>query len=357
MVNIVIIGAGIVGAAIAYELSSSKNAHITLIDEKYPASGATQGALGVLMGAISHKTQGRAWKLRQRSLERYHSLIPELEAITGEKIPYNSQGIVMLRFDGEDISRWQRLAQIRQQQGFPLEIWNTSDLSKHCPEVNNEQVVGAIYSPCDRQVNPTILTQSLVQAAIKNGVNCQFGVRVLEIFYQDNFCYKIQTNQEFLPIDWLIIAAGVGSKYLTKSLDICPVLGQALHLKIDNSDQSKEFEPVITGKDVHIVPLKNGEYWIGATVEFPTETGVSIADTQLLESVQKTAISFCPQLAQGKILRTWHQKRPRPVGKSAPVIENLENYVNVFLATGHYRNGVLLAPATAQLIREKIGSL
>ena len=102
MTEIAIAGCGVVGAAIAYELSRLPNLKITLFDENFPASGATKAALGVLMGVISQKTQGRAWKLRQTSLERYETLIPELESLTGYSIPYNRQGIVLLHFTGEN---------------------------------------------------------------------------------------------------------------------------------------------------------------------------------------------------------------------------------------------------------------
>ena len=96
MTKIAIIGGGIIGAAIAYELSKLPHLNITLIDQQTPATGSTGAALGVLMGVISRKTKGRAWQLRQTSMNRYDSLITELESLTNIPIPYNRQGIVML---------------------------------------------------------------------------------------------------------------------------------------------------------------------------------------------------------------------------------------------------------------------
>ena len=133
-----------------------------------------------------------------------------------------------------------------------------------------------------------------------------------------------------------------------------PVLGQALQLKLQQPIGNLEFQPVITGDDVHIVPIGNGEYWIGATVEFPNERGETIAEPALLEKVRQDAIAFCPKLADATIIRTWSGKRPRPEGEPAPIIGRLPGYSNVLLATGHYRNGVLLAPATAMAIRDRI---
>jgi glycine/D-amino acid oxidase-like deaminating enzyme len=367
MTQVAIVGCGVVGAAIAYELSQVPGLKITLLDEKAPASGSTGAALGVMMGAISHKIKGRAWQLRQASLQRYETLIPELEFLTGIKIPFNQQGIVMLCFAGEAWDKWEKLLEIRSSQGFKLEIWDLAQLQAHCPQIASEGMIGAVYSPCDRQVNPTILTQALVAGAVRNGVNCRFGVKIQKNTATDldglnsSCCDRIYLGDEALEIDWLIIAAGLGSTLLSaslaKSIEIRPVLGQALQLKLPRTLGNLAFQPVITGNDVHIVPLGNGEYWVGATVEFPNESGVVIAQPELLEKVRQDAISFCPVLAEATIMRTWSGKRPRPEGESAPIIGLLPGYRNVLLATGHYRNGVLLAPATALAIRDRIGKL
>jgi glycine/D-amino acid oxidase-like deaminating enzyme len=235
------------------------------------------------------------------------------------------------------------------------------------------------------------LTQALVAGAAINGVNCQFGVKVQKftttdpdgsnlrrcerIYTEDATLYQFEKRMRqinlqnrdlesdseskmVLNIDWLVIAAGLGSTpltaSLTQSLDVRPVLGQALQLKLARTLGNADFQPVITGDDVHIVPLGEEGYWIGATVEFPNETGDAIAQPALLEKVRQEAISFCPALAEAAIVRTWSGKRPRPEGESAPIIGQLPGYSNVLVATGHYRNGVLLAPATALAIRDKL---
>lgn len=366
MTHIAIIGAGIIGAAIAYELSLIKGLKITLIDEKIPASGATGAALGVLMAIISHKTKGRGWKLRQTSLQRYESLIPELETLTGEIIPVNRQGILMLRFAEDSLEGWEKLRHIRQSQGYELAILDRQQLGQQYPQINlnNNRIIGAIYSPQDRQIHPTLLTQALVKGASINGVNCQFGVKVQNILStalndsKKRHCYQIQTTESNLDIDKLVIAAGLGSTPLTEALsqklDIRPVLGQALQVRLDQPLGNVAFQPVITGDDVHIVPQNKGEYWIGATVEFPNTIGEIISQPELLEKVRQQAINFCPELEKAEIIQTWFGKRPRPEGEPAPIIRELPGYDNIILATGHYRNGILLAPATALAIRDHL---
>ncbi|MBD2431710.1 MULTISPECIES: NAD(P)/FAD-dependent oxidoreductase [Fischerella] len=367
--NVVIIGCGAVGAAIAYELSLVKGLNITVFDKQPPAQASTGAALGVLMGIISHKIKGKAWRLRQTSIQRYESLIPELEELTNRKIPFNRQGILMLLTENadasvadEEISHWEKLTEIRHTQRYQLEIWDTAKLKNICPQIDAKNIIAAIYSPQDRQLDPTALTLALVAAAQNNGVTFKFGVNVLGINpppHNKDICQQLETTEGKIAADWFVVAAGLGSSPLAAQLnhpvDIRPVLGQALQLRLGHSLGNPDFQPVITGNDVHIVPVGNGDYWVGATVEFPTNGSHEIPpNTELLESVKQQAIAFCPDLAKATTIRTWSGLRPRPEGRPAPVIEKLPGFNNVLLATGHYRNGILLAPATADAIREMI---
>ncbi|MBR8839556.1 MAG: FAD-binding oxidoreductase [Stigonema ocellatum SAG 48.90 = DSM 106950] len=365
--NVVIIGCGVIGAAIAYELSQVKQLKVTVVDRQPPAQDSTGAALGVLMGIISHKIKGNAWRMRQTSIQRYETLIPELEALTGRTIPFNRQGILSLCLEGENFIEWEKLLEIRHSQGFLLEIWDTAKLKKICPHIDNEKIIGAIYSPGDRQVDPTALTLALVDAALNHGVTFKFGVDVLgeephplprEQEGGENFCHQLETTEGKISADWFVIAAGLGSSQLSSQLkhmiDIRPVLGQALHVRLGHSLGNPDFQPVITGNDVHIVPVGGGDYWVGATVEFPINSEEIPPNKQLLEFVKQQAIAFCPDLAKANTIRTWSGLRPRPEGRPAPIIGKLPGFSNVLLATGHYRNGVLLAPATADAIREMI---
>jgi glycine/D-amino acid oxidase-like deaminating enzyme len=361
--HVVIVGCGVVGAAIAYTLSHVEGLTITVVDRQQPAQAATGAALGVLMGAISTKTKGNNLRMRLAGIERYNTWVPELEALTGQPILFNRQGILRLCFEDESLERWRELAAIRRSQGWRLEILDRAQLAAAYPQLNLERITAAIYSPDDRQVDPTALTQALVAAAAKNGVSFQFDTAVvgvepcglLQSGLQD--CHQVQTTAGSLAIDWLVLAAGLGSTPLTATLqqpiDLRPVLGQAVHVRLRNS-LGALLQPVITGEDVHIVSLGDGDYWLGATVEFPIDASIPLPDVVALETVMQRAISLCPVLAEAAIVRAWSGLRPRPEGRPAPIVERLPGYRNVLLATGHYRNGVLLAPATAEKIQQLI---
>ena len=373
MNHIVIIGCGIIGATLAYELSLIEGLKITVIDKQPPAQEATGAALGVLMGIISHKVKGKAWRMRQTSIQRYETLIPELEAITNRKIPFNRQGILMLlpspEVTTDDLPFWEKLRETRQNQGWELNILNKAQLEKMCPQVDvtGREYIGAIHSPQDRQLDPTAFTLALVKAAQHNGVDFKFGVSALGIKSTSNqensSARELETTSGVITADTFIISAGLGSSPLTEQLnqkvDIRPVLGQAIHLRLSHPLGKTKFQPAITCNDTYVVPRRGDvypatDYWVGATVEFTQDNGEVAADKELLETTLQSAIATCPELAKAEIIRTWSGLRPRPEGRPAPVIEKLPGYDNVILASAHYRNGVLLAPATAEMVKEMV---
>lgn len=355
--TISIIGCGIIGATIAYELSCLDRFEITVYDAHQPAQAATGAALGVLMGVISQKVKGRAWHLRESSLRRYYDLIPELERITGLSIPHNLQGIVKLLSPEEDLNKWTQLAATRHHQQWQLALWESAQISTQLPQINCQLVRQAIYSPQDLQIDPVAITNALVTAAKLNGVTFQFD-RSIDSITSDNSqsCDLLATDLPTLTSEWVIVTAGLGSTQLLSSIapiEINPVLGQAIQIRLPQPFGHANFQPVITYEDVHIVPCGQHEYWVGATVEFPVDGSV-VAQAECLERVKQIAIDLCPDLAQGEIIRTWTGLRPRPHQRPAPVIERVGENGRVLVATGHYRNGVLLAPATAQLIRQML---
>jgi glycine/D-amino acid oxidase-like deaminating enzyme len=347
-VKIVIVGCGIVGATLAYELRRDFQVQV-LESRSHPAQESTGAALGLLMGVISQKVKGRAWQWRQEGLRYYQRLLPELAKID-LPVFHNDQGLLKLLSDPADLAKWQSLADIRIQQGWPMEIWSAAKILDCFPFLQISDQTSAVYSPADWQVHPAQITRALVQATERQGVGFYWNTNVLQV--TDG---GVDTAMGFVEADRVIITAGLGSFALTaqseQPLELMPVLGQAIHYRLSGFP---DFHPVITSNDVHVVPLGGGEYWVGATVEFPVGTEVIPSDESFVE-LKRQAIEFFPALATAEILDTWSGLRPRPVGRPAPVVERLTGYRNVIVATGHYRNGVLLAPATARMVREFLG--
>jgi glycine oxidase len=355
--SINIIGCGIIGATIAYELSQSSECQINVYDSQQPHQAATGAALGVLMGIISQKVKGRAWNFRKESITRYQSLIPELEKLTGLKIPYNAQGIVKILPDEEDLTKWEQLVTTRTEQEWQLELWNSRKITTKLPQINRQFTGTAVYSPQDLQVDPVALTNALIAAAKKNGVKFHFDRSIESINADNSLSCDISTaDKATITSDWVIVTAGLGSTSLLAphaSIEIQPVLGQAYQIRLPKPLGNPDFQPVIISDDVNIVPCGGNDYWVGATVEFPVD-GVMNADADALAKIKQIAIDICPMLATGEIIRTWQGLRPRPNHRPAPVIDRVGTNKRVLVATGHYRNGILLAPATARIISDML---
>jgi len=133
MSRVAIIGCGVVGAAIAYQLSHHSGLEVMVFDQAEPAQQATGAALGVLMGAISQKARGRNLNMRLDSIQIYEQWVPILEAITGQTIWYNRQGILRLCFEQKNLDDWRSLAVIRQQQGWELQLYDRAHLQQQYP--------------------------------------------------------------------------------------------------------------------------------------------------------------------------------------------------------------------------------
>ena len=143
--------------------------------------------------------------------------------------------------------------------------------------------------------------------------------------------------------DWLLIAAGLGSSGLLESLGhplpMEPVLGQALELQLGNEPAA--WNGCLIWKGINLVPRPNRRLWLGATVEPGDEASApALAELQSLEGTAPT------WLQQAQVLRQWQGLRARPSGQPAPVLEQPDP--RLLVVSGHYRNGILLAPACAE---------
>ena len=345
--QVVIIGCGAIGASIAYKLSQSASLQVTVLEANSQAGqGATGASLGVLMAACSQKATGDLVTLRLASLRLYEQLIPQLERQTGLSIP-NCAGILCLSQKIGSESKWQSLIGKRQQQGFDLQFFDRDHVRSKYPFLSAQS---ALYSPSDRALHPSMLVQALVKAATLNGAK----------FIYDR---KVDRLADIPDADKIVITAGLGSDRLRQSLDLdldldrpsnllAPVGGQAILVELpDVSLNAVIHAEAANGEDINIVPLGFDRYWIGATVEFEPDT---LPRTSNISLLLDKAIEFCPAFAQAKIIETWAGYRPRPVSQRSPILGFLPSHPNVSIATGHYRNGVLMAPITAEIINDLI---
>ena len=162
-------------------------------------------------------------------------------------------------------------------------------------------------------------------------------------------------NGETLQLDWLVLCAGLASPALLEPLGHLrpqtPVLGQALELQLraDTTDAGG-WPGSISWGGVNLVPRPGRRLWLGATVE----PGAGPANDQALGQLRSLDGRAPAWLQQAQVIRRWQGLRARPEGRPAPLLEQLEP--GLLLASGHYRNGVLLAPASAAWVADTIQS-
>jgi glycine oxidase ThiO len=349
--DVVVIGCGVIGAAIAYQIALSGQS-VIVVEAKDPAREATGAALGILMGVASQRTTGDALELRLKSSSLFEPWITQIESDIHRSLPVNRNGILHILDPGE-LSDWQDTLEHRKAAGYRLDYCVQDQIRTLQPGLRPE-IRDAIYSPQDRQLSPQVLTHALIQAARQRGVQFFFHQPITQVKTIPGRVNALYTSDYTISPGLVIVSAGLGSSPLSELLGLRiplqAVKGQALRVYTS----AISLGPVVTEKDFYLVPLPDGSIGIGATVEFQAHN--SQPTLQGIQSLLTQAIHLCPALAQAEILSTWSGSRPRPTSQRAPILGCVPSYSNLMVATGHYRNGVLLAPITAQIMADLVVS-
>ena len=384
--TVIVVGGGIVGLSCAW-LLQRRGHRVLLIDpvlgsesSQETATGASRAALGVLMGQVFHRSHGRGWQLRQRSLELWKSWNQSL-ASRGRPIAHRS-GLLLLAQDGPELERQQTLLADRQRLGLPLSAWSLEQLNAMAPPLP-EQAVGGLFSPEDGQIDPLQALEALHSDAAAAGLtSLSESVTSLEPRRRGiGWQVRLQDGR-VLEAEWLVLAAGIGSQSLLAGLEgqresasggragpplrLEPVLGQALELEVEasvaqaigqpppdhnGSDATPGWPGVVVWQGLCLVPrpdLPGGRrLWLGSSLEPGSEPS-----PEALQNLRALGGAAPDWLLRARVVRQWQGLRPRPVGRPAPLLECLAP--GLLLASGHYRNGVLLAPASAEWVMQKV---
>lgn len=345
--DVAVIGCGVVGAAIAYELSR-QSLSVVAVDAGAPAGQASGAALGVMMAVSTQKTDGPVVDLRLASLVRFGELVQELEEQLGYSLPVNRQGLLRLIPD-EDWPQWKEAIAARQEAGFDIHQLDAAAIHRLQPELNWQW--GGLHSPADRQIEPRAFLQALVRAAKQNGAQFLFNEPVMCLKSERGRINAFYTPNQTVSASHFVVAAGLGSAGFSDQLgldiQVTPVKGQAMRIR---PSSPLPYGPPITDGDINIVPLADGTYWIGATVEF--QPNIATPTLGGMQQLMGKATTLLPVLQEAELLSQWGGMRPRPLGQRAPILGRSPMHQNVIVATGHYRNGVLLSPITAQVVKD-----
>jgi glycine oxidase len=310
---VAVVGGGIIGLAIAWRLAQ-RGADVTVLDDGEP--GAWHVAAGMLApGGEAAFEVPALGPLLTASAERWPSFADEL----GVDVGYDDAGTLGLAVTADDLAD---AARVWTRQQLPL--LRPSELREREPALS-PRVRAGVHAPGERQVDPR-----RVVAALRDRLAGRIVAKRVE-------------RLSDVDADRIVVAAGCGTAALT-GLPVRPIKGQVLRLRGEPGLLRHVLEATVDGRHVYVVPRRDGEIVVGATQEERSDRTITAG---AVHDLLHAAIELVPELGELELVETTVGHRPG-TPDNAPLLGRLDD--RVVVAAGHHRNGVLLAPVTADLI-------
>ncbi|HEX6069027.1 MAG TPA: glycine oxidase ThiO [Longimicrobiaceae bacterium] len=347
--DVVVVGGGVIGCAVARELALSGLA-VTLVERDEPGANASWAAAGMLSPLAEADRADPFLSLLLRSRAMYPELAGALRSETGLDVEYRDDGTLLVALtEGDEAElearyRWQAAA------GLAVEPLAGDEARRMEPSLSRG-VRRALRFPGDHQVDNRLLARALWVAAENAGVEMRRGVEAAAVVRRGDRVEGIATTLgDRLDADWVVVAGGSAAgrlEGLPGPLPVRPVHGQLLALR----PRPPRLRHVVTSPRGYLVPRASGRLVVGATVE---EIGFRRAVTVAgVRGLIDAALEICPALADAPLTETWSGHRPGTPDQR-PILGEDPRVPNLVYATGHYRNGILLVPATARAIADVV---
>jgi glycine oxidase len=341
--DVAVIGGGLIGCAIAFELACL-GIQVTILEQSLPAREASWAGAGMLspLGHRSHPASLEA--LMRASRAAYPALLERILENTDVAVPFGAPGKIEVAFArSEEV----QLERVEKEAG--VHALSREDALRMEPALS-PAITTANHFPEDAFVDNRMLGKALWHAAAHRGVVFRLGAPALSLTTSNQRVTSIQLAGSRISAPVVVIAAGAWSariEGLPRPLPIEPVRGQmiALHWL------PQRIRSILESERCYLIPRAGGRVLVGATIErvgFDPRT-----TTAGIHSLLAGAIELVPAIAEAEVAEHWTGFRPGtpddlPVLGPDPEIEGL------LYATGHYRNGILLAPITSTLIAELV---
>ncbi|MCC7124305.1 MAG: glycine oxidase ThiO [Acidobacteria bacterium] len=347
MTSVIVIGAGVIGATVAWELASAGH-RVHLIDARTPGDGATRASAGVLAPYIEGAPASPLRELGRDSLERYDEFIARLKDDSHTDVIYDRRGTLELAMTADEATRLSHDAATLARDGVEAQWLSGAALVDLDPNVSR-QALGGLFVPIHGSVGVSSLTMAAVTAAVERGARVMVETGAIDVSSQGGV--TVRTAQGTLTADQAVMAAGSWSSRVTVQgadpLPVKPIRGQLLQL----GGSRGLLRRVVWGARGYLVPWPDGTVLAGATVE---DVGFDERTTsEARRSLMEMAVSLAPALANADIADVRAGLRPRGPD-NLPMIGRSQAVPGLIYATAHYRNGILLAPLTATLVRALI---
>lgn len=351
MVEVVIIGAGVIGCACAHELAAA-GARVSVFDVRQVGRGASHASAGVLAPYIEGHESGPLRMLGRRSLDLFDAFVQRVLEASGVVVQYSRGGTIEIALEEDHAQNLRRSRDALQEAGVAAHWLDASEL-RHVEPLAATGAVGGLLIDTHGFVGVPEFTSAMATAAMRAGARFVLDTRVVSLAPSADGRLIVHTPNGPSVADRVVVAAGSWAGQLRiegvqAPPPVKPVRGQLVHLSWPTAQPLRH---VLWGSDCYIVPWLNGRVLVGATVEDAgfDERATAAGVRDLLEA----GCALVPHLWQASFEEVRVGLRPG-TSDGLPVIGASAVVPGIIWATGHYRNGVLLTPLTAAMVKALI---
>lgn len=350
--DIAIVGGGVIGLAIAHALALRGAGNITVIERSGFGGEASSAAAGMLAPQAEADHPDDFLELACRSRDLYSEFAAALKDETGIDIELDETGTLYLALSDEDESKLERRFDWQQRAGLPVERLTAKQAGFFEPCISPATRL-ALRFPRDLQVENRRLLNALIESSKELNVQLLSSTTVNTLLHHNRRISGLETANGKIAAGTVVIAAGAWTGGISPAdkalpnLGIEPVRGQMVCF----GASPRLTRHVIYSARGYLVPRMDGRLLAGSTTE---DAGFDKRVTATgIESIISHAREIAPAISQLSMLDYWAGLRPK-AADGLPVLGPYAEIDGLFYATGHYRNGILLAPITGELIADAI---
>jgi glycine oxidase len=345
--DVAIVGAGIVGCSIAFELAKA-GMRVCVLEKGGIGKESSAAAAGMLSGQHGVTNFGARYQLHHEARELHARLADELRERTGIDVGFCRWGLLELLFTPGEIRAADRCSAVQTQAGLRVERLSREETLAREPALTPD-LQGSIRYVDEAHVHNGRLTIALAEAAQRTGAELRSGEPAVALIREGERVVGVRTLGETVYAEVVVVANGAWSSELVRPLGLMlpvkPMRGQMLAVRT----VPRAVSQVIYGRHMYMVPRPDGETLVGATVE---DVGFRKEVTlEGLEELVRAGRRIAPGIMGQPVMRTWAGLRPgSPDG--LPLVGLVEGMPGLVLAVGHHRNGILLGPMTGVLVKQ-----